>query len=269
MSAEWIRVSSNNRCQVCQKSDWCTYSPALGLALCMRVESARPSKNAMGGWLHRIGEPTMAAPIVRPQRSLPPLAGAKRMIDGWVTETPQSALESFAASLGVDWQSLTALGAGWATQHRAWAFPMRDGYGEIIGIRLRAMDGRKWAVIGSRQGLFIPAMQPTPVAYITEGPTDTAAAVTIGLFTIGRPSCNCGTDHLRTFCRRNGVHRLVMVADNDKPGIDGARKVATDLHMPHVIFIPPAKDLREFVRAGGNRQLIDSILKDIVWRTAG
>lgn len=235
----------------------------------MRVESPKPSKNQMGGWLHRIGEPATSAPIVRPHKTLPPLTGGKKMISGWLKETSQDALQSFAALIGVDCASLAALSAAWAERHRAWAFPMMDAYREVIGIRLRAEDGRKWAVLGSRQGLFIPDIDlpADHVAYVTEGPTDTAAAVSIGLFAIGRPSCSCGTDIIRTFCRLSGIQRLVMVADNDKPGIDGAKKIAADLHVPHVIFIPPAKDLREFVQAGGTRQLITSSIRNLVWIT--
>lgn len=265
--AEWIRVSRANPCKVCEKPDWCTYSPALGLALCMRVESTKPSKNQMGGWLHRIGEPAMSAPIVRPHKTPPPLTGGKKLVSDWSKQTSQAALESFASSIGVDVASLVALRAAWAGQHRAWAFPMMDAYQEVIGIRLRAEDGRKWAVPGSRQGLFIPSYAPETTAYITEGPTDTAAALSIGLFAIGRPSCNCGSDHIRTFCRLNGVHRLVMVADNDKPGIEGAKKIATDVRLPYVIFIPPAKDLREFVQAGGNYPMVEETTKDLVWHT--
>jgi hypothetical protein len=57
----------------------------------------------------------------------------------------------------------------------------------------------------------------------------------------------------------------VIVSDNDKPGLDGARKVGGELKLPYAIYVPPAKDLREFVRLGGTRAMIENTLKGTVW----
>ncbi len=65
-------------------------------------------------------------------------------------------LARFASELGVSAASLGRLGSKWSWEHKAWAFPMRATNGTILGVRLRGLDGRKWAVVGSRQGLFIP-----------------------------------------------------------------------------------------------------------------
>jgi DNA primase len=143
---------------------------------------------------------------------------------------------------------------------------MRDGAGSIVGIRLRADDGRKWAVKGSHQGIFIPSVQAQPIVYVTEGPTDTAAALTIGLYAIGRPSCNSGGQELKTACKRLGIRKAVLVADNDEPGIKGASKIASELGLPTCIYVPPAKDLREFVKLGGTKIMIESELKNTVWK---
>ena len=49
---KWQRVTKKDSCPICGHPDWCTVCVAHGLALCMREPSQRPSKNAMGGWLH-------------------------------------------------------------------------------------------------------------------------------------------------------------------------------------------------------------------------
>ena len=59
--------------------------------------------------------------------------------------------------------------------------------------------------------------------------------------------------------------RVVIVSDNDKPGLDGAKKVGGELKLPFAIYVPPAKDLREFVRLGGTRVMLENTLKGTVW----
>ena len=109
-------------------------------------------------------------------------------------------------------------------------------------------------------------LPPAPTLFVCEGPTDTAAATQLGLFAVGRPNCCCGGPEVRVYARRHAVARVVVVSDNDKPGLDGARKVGGELKLPFAIYVPPAKDLREFVRLGGTRAMIENTLKGIVWR---
>ena len=143
---------------------------------------------------------------------------------------------------------------------------MRDGYGNIVGIRLRNDKG-KFAVRGSRQGIFLADVRPQKTLFVCEGPTDTAAAVELGLFAVGRPNCCCGGPDIRVYARVHECSRVVVVADNDKPGLDGARKVGSEVKLPLAIYVPPAKDLREFVRLGGTRAMIENTLKGTVWQS--
>ena len=50
--SKWIRVKKGVPCSICGKSDWCEVSADGEVALCMRVESDKPSHN--GGWIHRL-----------------------------------------------------------------------------------------------------------------------------------------------------------------------------------------------------------------------
>lgn len=261
MKDGWLPVSKRNPCPACGKPDWCLIGSRF--VLCNRVESNKPQPG--GGWLHPLDvslqRPT---PPVPPPR--PPTPNFTAMIRRWAIETPEMALQALATSLGVSADSLASLNAVYASQHRAWAFPMRDGYGNIIGIRLRSDDGRKWAVRGSRNGIFIPqGIAPGKVAYITEGPTDTAAALSLGLYAIGRPSCNTGSHEIRQHLKSVGIYRAIIIADNDAPGLDGAARVGHELKLKHCIWCPPTKDIREYANLGGTSTLIQSDLHNRIW----
>ena len=65
---------------------------------------------------------------------------------------------------------------------------------------------------------------------------------------------------------RLGVQRVVMVADNDAPGLLGAERVARDIGLTQITICPPCKDLREFVNCGGTRGDIETMVKQQVWR---
>ena len=261
----FTRVSKSHPCPVCKKPDWCRVF-ADGWVECMRVQSDQPAKS--GGWMHSQRElsPERLTPRV-PQPAPPPTINATKLMREWLAATPPAALINYGAGLGLSSGALAYVGAAWAEPHQAWAFPMCDGYGNIVGIRLRANDGRKWAVRGSKQGIFIGKAAWYPTLFVCEGPTDTAAALELGLFAVGRPNCCCGGAEIKVFARRHDCRRVVIISDNDKPGLDGARKVGGDLKLPFAVYVPPAKDVREFVRLGGTRAMIENTLKGLIWQS--
>ena len=260
----FTRVSKSHPCPVCKKPDWCRVF-ADGWVECMRVQSDRPAKS--GGWMHSQRElsPGRLTPRV-PQPAPPPTINAMKLMRDWLAATTPTALDEFAAALGVSTPSLAAVGAAYAPPHSAWAFPMCDGYGNVVGIRLRNERG-KFAVRGSRQGIFLANAAPQKTLFVCEGPTDTAAAVELGLFAVGRPNCCCGGPEIKVFARRHDCRRVVIISDNDKPGLDGARKVGGELKLPFAVYVPPAKDVRQFVRLGGTRAMIENTLNNTIWNT--
>jgi len=101
---------------------------------------------------------------------------------------------------------------------------------------------------------------------IVEGPTDCAAGLDLGLLNIiGRPSCSGGAEQIREFIRRTKFRRVVIVADNDSPGILGAKMLQEHLPCSSCILILPAKDLRAFVGFGGTKELMDSMIGAAIW----
>lgn len=269
----FTRVNMQAPCPICKKPDWCRVF-ADGWVECMRVPSDTAAKS--GGWMWRChlppGGPSQSIPPALPRFQPPasPTINATKLMREWQTETGPAALTAFAAELGLSTASLVAVGAAWAEPHKAWAFPMCDGHGNVVGIRLRNERG-KFAVRGSRQGIFLGKAESGKaesgkVLFVCEGPTDTAAALELGLFAVGRPNCCCGGAEIKVFARRHDVSRVVVIADNDKPGLDGAFKVGGEVKLPFAVYVPPAKDVREFVRLGGTRAMIENTLKGIVWQ---
>ena len=229
-----------------------------------------------GGWLHQLREPRReplrerrrAANLKfhppRPRRYLSPESIGKTWA-GWATTTEESLVTGLAAKLGVSPRGLQSVGACWAWPHEAWGFPMFDGDEEFAGMRLRSADGEKWALRGSRQGLFLPDMSAGEESLVVEGPTDTAAGVSLGLHTIGRPSCTGGAPEIRAYCRKRGIRRLSILADNDGPGIRGARLLSKAVGVQTRIVVLPAKDLREWLGYGATKQALKACLAAHKW----
>lgn len=271
----WVKTNKNNPCPICGKPDWCTVCPEKGVVLCMRTQSARPSKNDMGGWLHSIS-PTTVQAIPRTSKPEPEKLTAPKLDTiwhSWYQNHDRDRLTKFARSLGVTPYSLEMLNCVWTGE--AWAFPMFDAERRIIGIRIRDESGKKWALRGSRNGLFIPLLGLTSELYIVEGPTDTAAALTLGKYALGRPNNSACVELIVEFVNTHPqIRRVIIVSDNDqrrcpkckrveeddsietcpddrmkfvRPGWDGARKLQDELKLDSTIWIPPAKDLREYV----------------------
>jgi hypothetical protein len=272
MSGIWPKFTKEHPCPSCKHSDWtCRHGDRV--YICMRSQSPYPSTD--GGWYHHFSEKPLTLPPAKKYTAPRANLNCSRLIMEWAQDTALESLQMLSESLGVSLDSLACLNAVYAKPYHAWAFPMRDGYGNPVGIRLRAMDGRKWAVTGSRGGIFLPEVEPQKTVYITEGPTDTAAALTIGLYAIGRPQCNAGGSDLKTACNRLGVQKAVLVADNDpkrrpdgkywNPGVEGAKRLAAEIKLPTAVLTLPAKDMREFVRSGGSKIVIESLIRNAVW----
>ena len=183
---------------------------------------------------------------------------------GFAEDSDRQIIDHLASELKVTSESLMAIGAAFSFEDHAWAFPMKDAYGNIIGIRLRDSLGKKWAIKGSKAGLFYGPSSKQRTAVVCEGPTDTAAALMIGLDAIGRASC-AGQEALLVEKLRP-FQRVLIVSDNDGPGIAGAKRLQPMLLVPSLLWCPPSKDLREFVNRGGTKELIDAMTKSLIWK---
>jgi hypothetical protein len=253
----WQRVTKRRPCPVCSKPDWCVYAgpdDAPTAALCQRIESQRRIGEA--GWLHRLRESVTAWPpwernIRRAVRLATEARGGPdfgKLAADFRRAVKPEALGRLAATLGLSPESLQRLRVGWSARHRAWAFPMRDASARTVGIRLRLAGGRKLSVKGGREGLFIPTgLQPGGRLFVCEGPTDTAACLDWGFRAVGRPSCTGGVKYLAELVRRLAPAEVVIVADGDPPGQQGAERLASTLaaYVPMLRVITPPSRVKD------------------------
>lgn len=268
----WRYVSKKFPCAVCGKPDWCAVGEKY--ICCMRVLSNKTARN--GGYLHLIDgvKPASLPPTTKREA---PTINATKFFEEWGDCGTESALPGLADLLGVTVESLGALGSTYiwdlsqVNKHwrgTAWAFPMCDAWRNYVGVRLRQEKDEgadKWAVTGSHQGLFLPRMEPKARVFICEGPTDTAAGLSMGLFTIGRPSCRGCEGTIIQYLKRQDVREAVLIGDNDGAGTEGALLLAAMLPIPSVILTPPAKDLRRFYRAGGTAGILNALADSRLW----
>lgn len=277
MKSKLIRVTRANPCPICEKDTWCMYNEES--ALCMRAASSRPInlKSGETGYWHDLNGKRVK--YVAPKKENAPQIDAEPMALNWRDRTKPVDLLDLADDLGVKPHSLVALNVGWASEHRAWSFPMRDSGGKICGIRLRAQDGKKWSVPGSKSGIFLPWCSAGRTMWIVEGATDLAAILSMGLFGVGRPSCSGGTDEINAAIRRLHIQRAVIISDNDQdkvmttgqvynPGADGAKRLSERLVVPNCVITLPVKDAREYLAFGGTAQMLENMTKEQLWQNS-
>lgn len=254
----WRRVSKRRPCPVCRKPDWCVFSGpanAPSAAICARVESRKRCGEA--GWLHVLRDDgPVWAPWRRTISQAVRIMPHPKLAAECQAAVKRESLGRLADNLGLSVESLRRLGVGWSARHRGWTFPMSDASGRIVGVRLRLTSGRKLAVKGGHEGLFLPdGLEPGGRLLVAEGPTDTAALLDLGFAAIGRPSCTGGVRHVVEMVRRVQPPEVVIVADQDEPGQQGADRLVTTLaaYCPAARMIAPPygiKDARAWKRAG-------------------
>jgi hypothetical protein len=274
---KWLRVNPELRCPICGRPDWCLIAADRTAAICPRTES--PKRCGDAGYLHRLADPPRPAGpprvVIRSRPTAPDLTDLARQYHEWAVA--HGRLTGAASGLGLPAASLIAFGCGWSPARDALAIPMRDPLtGRATGIRLRRPDGSKLSVRGGREALFLPeaGYDPGDLLLICEGATDAIAAHSVGFpNAAGRPSCTGGTRHLIALVRNRKPAKVVIVADGDRPGIDGAESLARSLalYTPDLrVVAPPAgfKDLRAWVRAGATRADVNELTQSADARRA-
>lgn len=220
----------------------------------------------LSAWLGVGNAPPVRRPIER-RLSIAEVVDPRlaKMSDRWFRAMRETWRARCAGLLGLrHFDSLLRLRTGWADELKATSWPMRDALGHVIGIRLRCpKTARKWAVAGSRAGLFMPDGL-TPCGrwlFAAEGPTDTAALLSVGLDAIGVPSAGGAADLVADVARKLRPAEVVIFADDDGPGRAGAERLAEALMLvrPVRVITSPAgvKDARAWVASGAGRDAIE------------
>lgn len=150
-----------------------------------------------------------------------------------------------------------------------WAIDERNAEGEVIGTAYRLADGSKDFKKGGKRGLIVAwpldayagSDTANPIL-VCEGASDTAAMLGLGYDAVGVPMAARGGAMLALLLADRHV---VLVADADKAGRDGANKIAAELvkRCPSTKIIEPPgghKDAREAVIAGHTRADFEALI---------
>ena len=251
----WERVSRSRPCPVCGKPDWCVHVE--GGTICPRTPEGSVRDLGSAGYLHVHGDrDRLRRSWSRTVPEQAPDVGDLADLH-YLAANAAPARTALAARIGVGAVALDRLRVGWNAAVGAWTFPMRDGRGRIVGIqqRFKATDEKR-VVRGHRSGVFEPFQLKVRDGelVICEGASDTAAALSVGLEAIGRFSCSGTLEETVDRIRRHRPGRVIVVADNDEPGLRGAERLIRRLdgfaraelrRPPHGI-----KDLRAWTQAG-------------------
>jgi hypothetical protein len=281
---------------VCNSDTWCFFTDDGNSVWCARVEHGSRlrtiAKNGSTIYLHELAT-AQRVHITKDTSIRPefPSAQLELITRRFVTAVNPHRLTSLSIALGVTEQSLRRLRIGWADKQSllsagtrcqgegAWAFPMSDGEGRTIGIRLRTVDNFKYAVSGARTGIFIPLTNERQKRLLVcEGPTDLAALLDLNYWAIGRPDCQGGTQFITEYVRINRPNEVIIITDHDPEGSAAAAAVRTGAINTRrelekicnaIIVRPPCgiKDIRHGLQTyGANRQSIDEWIREEVRR---
>lgn len=251
-----LRVSESNPCPVCSKPDWCMYAEDGTAAICTRISEGSVKKCGEAGYLHIIKEGFKPKPVVKKR----PVAINWSILNKCYKNTfafggNHTIVLDLIDNFKISCSSLNSIEPGWDGE--AYTFPVRNADDEIIGISRRFPDGRKSTVKGSQVGIFIPRVDwgNLDTLFICEGASDTATALDMGLWSIGRASCQSGKDHIIKFCAKKRPSQIVIVADNDKPGIAGAKALGLWISQGYHLFTIPMPDLKIITPPTGIKDL--------------
>jgi len=284
---DWARVSRSNRCPICDRYHWCTVNSEAGLVRCTKVKSERESIGSDGSasWIHQVSQGLHKFKFnqqfnqqPKPVISIEEISAlSKGMFHHPMAE---SAREREADNLGVPAWTLLNLKVGYGIDQvgEFTSWPIRNFKRQIIGIMRRYRSGKKLTFKGtSNAGLFIPeSILPMDTLWIVEGGSDTAAASSIPVSAIGRPSNSGGSRVIAGLLKTMPfVKNVIVWGENDRkadckmncggecpscwPGKFGANFVATQLkrqvnskHKKIEIRMPKEgiKDVREMVLTG-------------------
>jgi len=270
--SKFVRCTDKHPCPVCGRLRWCMYSPDGKKALCMWLESKQQAKGDRG-WIHNVD----GTPIEVAKEFIPRPTGKKPTVDvlavyiRYRDHTLQEDILKYAKSLGVSSTSLKRIGICKVPTKNAWAFPMYGIGTELCGLRIRSIDGKsKWSLKGSRSGVFVPSFlfkREQRMLYITEGPTDTAALLDLGLDVVGRPCClGNHNEVIDVVSSSDRWLDVVIFADNDPAGLDGAGRLASVLvkYTKSIkIITPPGEcDARQYIVGGATLEDIEALVDE-------
>lgn len=264
-TSKWLKVTRETPCPICGNTKKeCSISEDGHIAACWHV-SQGSFKEVKGCYFHKLTDTTPSPLHSRMCAQALPCQNFDNLINAAECRLNDELMAHHAFALYVSANALRALHCGLYASRAAegvLGFPMRDSAGKYIGVRLRASDGVKFCITGSRNGLFCahPAPYESEHCFVVEGGTNLAALLSVGLWGVGRPSNNGGHELLIDYLRPVNRH-IIIIRDNDKKEpaktntLHGAYLLAQsllDMRKEIKVITTPTKDVRNFIANGAN-----------------
>lgn len=287
---QWCRRPKGTPCPVCGRDSWCTISEDGKTVRCTRAPSDKPafSKRGEVAWIHEVGLQIPTVQLIRASKpEYKSIKEVTRIVEcAYFHEKGGKIREWLSNTLGVSLRSVEAMFVGYGEDsdgkvYSCW--PSRDAQGNFVGASRRYLDGTKKTIYGTQAQLYYPVNRSRlrkDLALIVEGGSDPAAAYTIGLYAIGRPSNTGGAAHIKAMgldCQllvmgerdeapeKRGVHSWCSATcqgcSHCYPGLFGAKHTASELGCKYIM--PPAgcKDLRDVLAKGKVGELLKLITR--------
>jgi hypothetical protein len=221
------------------------------------------------GWLHLVGnDPPSKWRSVQRTKPKRPSAELLTVAKECCGDLTRGKLDELASRLGVSFESLLSLRVGWSVAKHAYSFPMRDEYGRVCGIRYRCEpSGHKFSESGGREGMFYLPDELADYLVIVEGASDAASAITMGFPSVIGRSNNLGNvQQLLQIIRHHQFNTMVIVPDNDEPGLRGAEALVATINeaglpRPEILHLPTGmKDCRVCIQQEKSARWLQSTL---------
>jgi hypothetical protein len=304
LKAPWVHTSPSLPCPICGRAktgNRCILIPGK-VVQCYYAISNEPRRSTTAGesWLHRLDRGDLSSrPRIKTVSASPASSAPRRndlhiLAQKFRSRITLPRIGTLSRDLGLSVESLQRLDVGWSDGEPmhverlgeevpvyAYSFPRRDAAGKVIGLNMRTPKGRKFAFTGSGGGLHIPrGFGGGGRAFLCEGPTDTAAAVDLGLNVFGRVSCSSDVELVIAFVQAQNISELVIFSQRDAahyrpdgtpyyPAQDGAEVLAVQLlaHLGDVrVIMPPAferdKDVRDWKRRGATAGDVERLVME-------
>jgi hypothetical protein len=273
---KWERVSVRLKCPICNKEDGCLIAKDGTRVLCYHT----PSDIYWSiGYLHKIPQDKVAElkkmindsqdkQMVVRTKGRNAFVDFKALSEIYRREMSPKLIVELAQQLNVRPDALQRLGIGWSSNYCCYTFPMVNENFEVTGIQRRWTHGAQAVIENSRIGVFLPLgfrHEIDTTTFVTEGASDTAAALSMGLNAIGRYSASTCEDII---CQYVEDHRVFIVSDYDPAGLHGATKLCEKLKdqatEAYVFTLPAGSpkigDLRAWRAENGNTVTLRMLL---------
>lgn len=260
---EYHRCCKSMPCPVCGKPDWCLVEENGEYAICCRIEGGMYPMVSWNGWKYRLnGNYIKPKKIVKTTVEPPNVEYIRKVYNNLFPKDDYICsmyLLDLMRQLKIKMIGLYLLRV--KSDRFVYYFPMYDSLGNMVGLKKRNLEGKKWCQSKSRLGIYWPkGFNRTKPTIICEGESDTAAMLGYYSNVLGRPSAYSGGQYLKELLVK--CPKVCIIADNELIGLREANRLQGVLGPKSYVVTPGGyKDAREWINSGTFELSVLDLLK--------